>query len=186
VSVVDIADDQLRASLRTMQQLLSAKAAQRRELVDTAKSALATAVAGILDKADEAAKQVSASRDQAAGAGAKALAEGARTVAGVQLVAHLLEGVESKSLRDYADKVREALGSGVVALGLIDGAKAHLVIAVSKDLTARIQAGALVKKLAPRIGGSGGGKPDFAQAGGPDTAALVATLAAVGDAIEAG
>jgi alanyl-tRNA synthetase len=185
VSVADIANDQLRTVMRVVQQLPSAKPAQRPELAAQAPNALTQALVTVLDRADAAAKKEDQSRDQAAGAGAKTLAAEARTVAGVKLVAHVLEGVDAKSLRDYADKVRDALGSGVVALGLVDGSKAHLVIAVSKDLTARIQAGALVKKLAPRIGGSGGGKPDFAQAGGPDVAALRDTLAAVGAAIEA-
>ena len=184
VSIADIPDAELRTQLRTIHQLLNAKSAQRQELAGASK--LNAALVAVLNAADDAAKKEGASRDQVAGAGAKTLAAGARTVAGVKLVATVLEGVEAKSLRDYADKVRDALGSGVVALGLADGGKAHLVIAVSKDLTARIQAGALVKKLAPRIGGSGGGKPDFAQAGGPDVAALADTLAAVGDAIEAG
>ena len=186
VSIADISDDGLRSVTRTVLQLVNAKAPQRAELAAGAPTALTSALVTVLNHADEAAKKQNASRDQAAGESAKTIAAGARTVAGVQLVTHVLEGVESKSLRDYADKVRDALGSGVVALGLIDGGKAHLIIAVSKDLTARIQAGTLVKKLAPRIGGSGGGKPELAQAGGPDTAALAATLAAVADTIEAG
>jgi alanyl-tRNA synthetase len=69
-------------------------------------------------------------------------------------------------LRELADSLRQKLGSGVVFLGATEGDKVFLVASVSKDLTARIQAGALIKEAAPVVGGGGGGRPDFAQAGG--------------------
>jgi len=82
------------------------------------------------------------------------------------------EGLDMTELRDLSDSLRQKLGTGIVILGSAQGSKAFLVVSVSKDLTSRIQAGALIRELAPLFGGGGGGRPDFAQAGGSDAAAL--------------
>ncbi len=169
--------EKLRATLRAIQQLRSAKGAQRKELA--AHDAISHAIADTLDASDAAGKRQEAERSQVAGAGAKTLAAEAKTVGGTKLVSKILTGEEPKALRDYADKVLAAMGSGVVALGLVNEGKAHVVVAVSKDLTAKVQAGALVKKLAEKLGGSGGGKPEFAQAGGTQVDALPDALALV-------
>jgi len=87
-------------------------------------------------------------------------------VSGVKLLALLLDGQDIDSLRMAADRFRDKLGSGVVVLGSSVGSKVTLCAAVTKDLTGRVSAGALVKELAPLVGGGGGGRPDFAQAGG--------------------
>jgi alanyl-tRNA synthetase len=101
-----------------------------------------------------------------AGQAAALLAE-AREVAGVKLLAVRLDGLDGKGLRELADQLRERLGSGVVVLGSAFEDKANLLVAVSKDLTSSLQAGALVRPLAEQVGGKGGGRPDLAQAGGP-------------------
>jgi len=75
-------------------------------------------------------------------------------------------------LRDLADTLRQKLGSGVVVLGMESGGKATLLAAVTDDLTDRVRAGDLVRELATVVGGRGGGKPNLAQAGGPDVARL--------------
>jgi alanyl-tRNA synthetase len=75
-------------------------------------------------------------------------------------------------LRDKADDLKNKLGSGVVVIGSAAEGKALIVASVTKDLVGRVQAGALIKELAPVIGGGGGGRPDFAQSGGPGTGEL--------------
>jgi alanyl-tRNA synthetase len=106
------------------------------------------------------------------------LASKAREVPGGKVLAARVQG-DGKSLRELADKLRDKLGKGVVALGAEADGKAILLVAVTKDLTARVKAGDLVKEGAKLVGGSGGGKPDMAQAGGPDAAGLEKALARI-------
>ena len=118
----------------------------------------------------------------ASGAGGRDLAAEARTVAGIRLlVARLDDGTDAASLRDTIDRMKDKLGSAVVLLAAADAesGKVSLAAGVSKDLTARIKAGELVNSVAVQVGGKGGGRPDFAQAGGTDPAALDPALAAV-------
>jgi alanyl-tRNA synthetase len=100
-------------------------------------------------------------------------AEKVRTVNGVKIVTRKVEGVEAKSLREMADRLRQKYGSAVVAIGSdLGDNKAALLVAVTADLAKRIKAGDIVKEIAPIIGGTGGGRPDFAQAGGRDASKL--------------
>jgi alanyl-tRNA synthetase len=100
-------------------------------------------------------------------AGAGNLVKEARVINGVNVVVHRADDLDVKALRELADKVRDKLQSGVVALGSGHGDKATLLVAVTKDLTARLNAGKLIAAMAEVVGGKGGGKPDLAQAGGP-------------------
>jgi alanyl-tRNA synthetase len=102
----------------------------------------------------------------------------AREVNGVKVLAVRVEG-DGKALRDLADKLRDRLGRGVVALGSEQGGKAILLVAVTKDLVGLVKAGDLVREAAKLVGGSGGGKPDLAQAGGPEPEGLDKALARV-------
>jgi alanyl-tRNA synthetase len=77
-----------------------------------------------------------------------------------------------KALRDLSDVLKDRFGEGVVVLGADIGGKANLLVAVSKGLSSSIKAGDMIKQLAPVIGGSGGGKPELAQAGGTDPAKI--------------
>ncbi len=106
------------------------------------------------------------------------LAAKAKDVGGAKVLAARVEG-DGKSLRDLADKLRDRLGKGVVALGAEADGKAVLLVAVTKDLVGKVKAGDLVKEGAKLVGGSGGGKPDLAQAGGPDPAGLEKALAEI-------
>jgi alanyl-tRNA synthetase len=124
------------------------------------------------------------SRSRATAAQSGDLAAQAREVGGVKLLAARVQG-DGKALRDLADKLRDRLGSGVVALGSEHEGKAVLLVAVTRDLTARLKAGDLVREAAKLVGGSGGGKPDLAQAGGPDAAGLDRALARVGELVGA-
>ena len=91
-----------------------------------------------------------------------------REIAGVRMIATVLDGVGGKELRGHGDALLDKLGSGVVVLGAADTAKgkASLLVKVSRDLTGRLKAGDLVRVLAEEVGGKGGGRPDMAQAGG--------------------
>ena len=89
-----------------------------------------------------------------------------KTVNGIKVLAAQIEVPDPKTLRDFADQLRNRLGSGIVALGAQNEDKAVLVVMVSEDLTAQFPAGEVIKQLASTIGGRGGGRPDMAQAGG--------------------
>jgi alanyl-tRNA synthetase len=108
----------------------------------------------------------------------------AREVNGVKVLAVRVQA-DGKQLRELADKLRERLGSGVVALGAEQDGKAVLLVAVTRDLTGRLRAGELVKDAARLVGGSGGGKPDLAQAGGSDPAGLDRALERVRELVAA-
>jgi alanyl-tRNA synthetase len=109
----------------------------------------------------------------ALGCGGSATADDdARDVAGVKLITRRVDGLEKSALRALSDSLRDRLGSGVIVLvSDVDG-KVSLVVSVSKDLLSRVQAGRLVKELAPIVGGGGGGRPDFAEAGGKNAARI--------------
>ena len=90
----------------------------------------------------------------------------------MKLIARRVEGLEKAALRNLSDSLRDRLGSGVVVLASENDGKVSLVVSVTKDLTSRVQAGRLVKELAPIVGGGGGGRPDFAEAGGKDPSGI--------------
>jgi alanyl-tRNA synthetase len=106
------------------------------------------------------------------------------TVRGLNVQVKRLDGLTMAELRDTADTMKQKLGSGVVVLGAVTADKAFIVASVTKDLVGRIQAGALIKELAPVIGGGGGGRPDFAQSGGPGTGDLEKALGFVLSLVE--
>jgi alanyl-tRNA synthetase len=112
--------------------------------------------------------------------------EGVREVGGVKVLAQLVEDVATpKDLRDYADRVKDRLGSGVALLGATADDKALLIALVTKDLTKRFHAGEIAKRAAAVLGGSGGGRPDMAQAGGPNIAALGDALKTIDEFVKA-
>jgi alanyl-tRNA synthetase len=99
-----------------------------------------------------------------------------RSVDGTSLLISRVEGVDGKRLRDIADQLKERMGSGVVVLASVGDASVNLVASVSKELTKRFHAGNIIKELAAMVGGGGGGRPDFAQAGGKDPGNVEAAL----------
>jgi alanyl-tRNA synthetase len=100
-----------------------------------------------------------------------------REVSGVRLIARRADGLERNALRGLSDSLRDRLGSGVVVVASAMDGKVTLIVAVTKDLTSRIQAGRLIKELAPIVGGGGGGRPEFAEAGGRDASRIDELLA---------
>jgi alanyl-tRNA synthetase len=107
------------------------------------------------------------------------LAAQVQTVKGVKLVAAEVASTDKESLRQLVDSLRQKLGSGVVALGTADDGKVSLIAGVTKDLTSKVHAGKMIQTLAKLVGGSGGGRPDLAEAGGKDTSALKSALSTI-------
>jgi alanyl-tRNA synthetase len=120
----------------------------------------------------------------ASGSGRDILAE-TKIVNGIKVLAARIDGADAKSLRDTADQLKDKLGSGVVVLGAVDGDKVVLVAGVTKDLAGRLKAGDLIRPVAELCGGRGGGRADFAQAGGTKPDQIDAALALVPGLVEA-
>ncbi len=108
----------------------------------------------------------------------------AQTIKGVKAVVGEVGNVGREGLRQLVDSLKQKLGSGVVALGMPEDAKVALIVGVTKDLTAKVHAGKLIQALAKQVGGSGGGRPDLAEAGGKDTSALKSALQSVPSLLE--
>jgi alanyl-tRNA synthetase len=109
------------------------------------------------------------------------LAAGAIEIEGIKVLAAQLDGADAKSLRAAVDQLKDKLGDAVVLLAALEGEKISLVAGVGKNVSARVPAGELVGAVAALVGGKGGGRPDMAQGGGTDGAALPAALASVPD-----
>ncbi|MDH5738994.1 MAG: alanine--tRNA ligase [Nitrospira sp.] len=118
-------------------------------------------------------------------AGGSAAASTAKTVAGVSVHVQRTDGLDVNGMRALADQLRDKLRSGVIALGAVSGdEKVSLLVVVTKDLIGRLKAGELIKVMAAEVGGSGGGRPEMAQAGGKDPAKLDAALEKVFGLVE--
>jgi alanyl-tRNA synthetase len=99
-----------------------------------------------------------------------------KEVKGVRVLAHRVDNLERAQLRTLVDQLRDKIGSGVVILGSASNGNVALIVGVTKDLTGRVQAGKVIGAVAQKVGGKGGGRPDLAEAGGKDAAALDAAL----------
>ncbi len=95
---------------------------------------------------------------------------------GVRVLAKQVSGFDRESLRQLVDSLRQRLGSGVIVLAAAEDGKVALITAVTKDLTPKLHAGKIVQELAKLVGGSGGGRPDLAEAGGKDTSGIEKAL----------
>jgi alanyl-tRNA synthetase len=148
-----------------------------------APSELPARVVALMDERRKLEKEISDLRRKlvaGGGGGAEAAGPAVKTVAGVKFAARVLDGVPAKDLKGMADDIKTQVGSGVVALVSNADGKASLVVAVTADLTAKLGAVDLVKAGAAALGGKGGGgRPDMAQAGGPDGAKASLAIAAI-------
>jgi len=124
-------------------------------------------------------KDLATLKTKLATAGSGDLSTQAQDVNGIKVLALKLDGADSKSLRDSVDQFKNKLGSAVVLLAAVEDDKVALVAGVTQNITARIKAGDLMRYVAEQLGGKGGGRPDMAQGGGSDLAALDAALASV-------
>ncbi len=122
-------------------------------------------------------KELEQARMKSASTSVQAAAENVREVKGVKVLAMRADNLERAQLRVLIDNLRNKLGSGVVVLGSVSDGKVALIVGVTKDLTARVQAGKIIAEVAKKVGGSGGGRPDMAEAGGKDPGALDSALA---------
>jgi alanyl-tRNA synthetase len=137
-------------------------------------------VVALVERARRLEREVDALKARLASGQGTDLAAGAVEVAGAKVVAARLDGLDAKALRAAVDQLKTKLGSGVIVLGSADAdGKATLVVGVTADLTSAVKAGEIAAAAAAKVGGKGGGRPDFAQAGGPDAAALDGALALV-------
>ena len=112
-------------------------------------------------------KELSAVKQKMLGGNSNDLMSKAIKVGEINILIHRMDGVDSKNLRIAIDQFKDKLGTAVVVLGSIDEGKVKLAVGVTKDLTDQIRAGDLIQSIAATVGGKGGGRPDFAQAGGP-------------------
>jgi alanyl-tRNA synthetase len=133
-----------------------------------------------LDRVRQMEREIRALKDKLASGSGVDLAAGAIDIQGVKVVAAQVEGADSGALRNAVDQLKSRLGSAVIVLASVDGqSKVLLVAGVTADQTAKVKAGELVGAVAAAVGGKGGGRPDFAQAGGSDATALPHALAGV-------
>jgi alanyl-tRNA synthetase len=128
-------------------------------------------------------KEIAAFKEKMAAQNSTDLLDQATDINGIRVLAAVVEASDPKALRDLGDKLRDQLGSGIILLGSQSDGKAMLLCLVTSDLTGRYQAGRIIKELAPLVGGSGGGRPDLAQAGGPQPENLAQAVAGIREII---
>jgi alanyl-tRNA synthetase len=158
--------------------LAKSAAAELRTTVDD----VPARITALLDERKKLERELSDARKKLAmGGSGQEVGNGMREVAGVKLMARAVQGIEMKDLKSLADEAKKQVGSGVVAIvGVTADGKAGAVVGVTADLTARFNAVELVRAASEALGGKGGGgRPDMAQAGGPDGSKADAALAAI-------
>jgi alanyl-tRNA synthetase len=140
----------------------------------------AAALKAELEKKDSEIKRLTRELDSArmksASSSTANIGDQIKDVKGVKVLAHRVDNLERAQLRTLVDQLRDKIGSGVVVLGSASNGNVSLIVGVTKDLTGRVQAGKVIAPVAQKVGGKGGGRPDLAEAGGKDPAALDAAL----------
>ena len=136
-------------------------------------------VSSLIERNRSLEKELDALKSRLASDAGKDLASAAREVAGVKVLAARLDGADPKSLRTTLDQLKDRLGSAVIVLATESDGRVSLVAGVTKDLTGRLKAGDLIREVAAKVGGKGGGRPDMAQAGGSDPAGIPDALGLV-------
>lgn len=131
------------------------------------------------NKAKSLEKEIQQLKDKLASQASASLTDQVKDIAGVKVLIAQLDGADNKALRGMVDELKNQMGSGIIMLGNVAEDKVGLIAGVTKDLVGKVKAGELVNMVAQQVGGKGGGRPDMAQAGGTDAAALPAALATV-------
>jgi alanyl-tRNA synthetase len=121
-------------------------------------------------------RELDTARMKSASSSTANISDKVKDVKGVKVLAHRVDNLERAQLRTLVDQMRDKIGSGVVILGSASDGNVALIVGVTKDLTSRVQAGKVIGPVAQKVGGKGGGRPDLAEAGGKDAAALDAAL----------
>ena len=157
------------------------------ETAKTSPEGLVDKIGKLLEKQRSLEKEVDALKKQlmtGGGAGGiDSMLGAAREISGAKVLGIRSSVGDRAALRELAEQLRDKLGDSVVLVGAEDGAKVALVVTVSKSLTGRFRAGDLIKAAAAKVGGSGGGRPDMAQAGGTNVAGLDDAVSAIYDAV---
>ena len=172
-----------RANLNNLAQLTKATASDLRVPIEDVQNRVVT----LLDERKRLERELSEAKKKLAmgGGGSDGATNSIRAIGGVNFMARVVHGIELKELRSLADEGKKQLGSGIVAIvGISDDGKTGIVVGVTDDLVGRLNAVDLVRKGAEVLGGKGGGgRPDMAQAGGPDASKAQAALDAIGTAL---
>lgn len=153
--------------------------AETASLVKSDAASVATKVSALVAHSKQLEKEIQQLKDKLAAQESAGLINKAQEINGVKVLVTKLDGADNKALRGMVDELKNQLGSGIVVLGNVSGDKVGLIAGVTKDLTSKVKAGELVNLVAQQVGGKGGGRPDMAQAGGTDAAALPAALESV-------
>ena len=131
------------------------------------------------------ARELDSARMKSASSTVASVTDKIKDVRGIKVLAHRVDNLERAQMRTLVDQLRDKLGSGVVVLGSASNGNVALIVGVTKDLTSRVQAGKVIGPVAQKVGGKGGGRPDLAEAGGKDPAALDAALGEAYSVVEA-
>ena len=131
----------------------------------------------------ELTREIERLKRELASGGSVDIMSGARDVSGVKVLGTRLSVGDPATLRDLADELKQKMGTGVVCLSGDNNGKASIVVAVTGDLTKKLNAGQLIGTVSAIVGGRGGGRPDLAQAGGPDVEKLDQAAQAIFDAV---
>ena len=175
--IVAVAGDAAVRQIQTMDDQLKDLA----RVLKVAPDAMEGRLNQILERSKSLEKELEDLKSKMASASGDELAGSASEVNGIKVLAARLDSVDPKSLRDTVDRLKDRLGTSVVVIGSADDGKVRLAAGVSKDLLSRIQAVNLVNFVAQQVGGRGGGRPDFAQAGGSQPENLDGALTTVQD-----
>jgi alanyl-tRNA synthetase len=140
---------------------------------------LESRIAQLQESARVAERELARLKAKAAASAGDDLAASAVDVRGAKVVAASLDGSDVKTLRETMDKLKDKLKSGAVVLASVNDGRVTLIAGVTSDLTGKVKAGELVNHVAQQVGGKGGGRPDMAQAGGSNPAALPKALESV-------
>jgi alanyl-tRNA synthetase len=160
-------------------QVMEVQLRQLARSLNTAPEELDKRINLILERNRALEKELEGLKSRLASASGDELASQAVNVGDIKVLAARLDGADPRSLRDTVDRLKDHLGSSVIVIGSADSGKVRLAAGVSKDLVTRVQAGNLVNFVAEQVGGKGGGRPDFAQAGGSQPEDLDGALTSV-------
>ncbi len=149
------------------------------QLVKGSRQAVADKVQQLAERNRDLEKEIERLKAKLASSASNDLLSQVQDINGVKLLAVKLEGADSKSLRTTLDQLKNKLASGVILLATVEGDKVTVIAGVTADLTSRFKAGDLVQHISTQLGGKGGGRPDMAQGGGTNVAALPQALNSV-------
>jgi alanyl-tRNA synthetase len=162
---------------------------EERELLEIASSLksvpgeLSSKVDRLLERQRDLERELSSFQDKLSHQELSKLLPLVREIKGVKVLSAKVDGKDVNRMREFVDQLKGKIGSGIILLGGQNQNKVSLIMGVTSDLTQRFHAGELIKKIAVHIGGTGGGRPDFAQAGGTDSKKLDEALKAIDDLI---